>query len=110
MPDKPTTYRPGGHLTKQQRQRLEDRRRGPVSKRGPYQTKWWQATRLRIARRDMYQCKQCGKDVGKAKGDFTCDHKEPRPIGAPIDTDTHDNDANLWTLCTRCDARKRGRA
>ena len=51
----------------------------------------------------------CGKDVGLTKGDFHCEHNTERPLGAPIDTSTHDSDANLMTRCVSCSNAKTGR-
>lgn len=99
MPTKPKTYRPPGYRT-------YDQARPTAAQRGPYCTKWWKETRKRIARRDLWQCVDCGKDVGQGKGDFHCDHNEERPVGAPIDTERWDRDENLRTLCDRCHNRK----
>lgn len=60
-----------------------------------------------MANRDNWQCVQCGKDVGQVKRDFECDHRDARPLGAPIDTESYDRDENLQTLCVGCHARKR---
>jgi 5-methylcytosine-specific restriction enzyme A len=102
MPTRPKTFRPAGY-------KPPSKTRPIPADRGPYKTKWWLDTRKRIALRDMYQCRECGKDVGKAKGDYHCDHIEPRPVGASVDTETHDSDGNLQTLCATCHNAKTGR-
>lgn len=109
MPTKPKTFRPAGAPTKQQRRKQHDQARGTAAQRGPYNTKWWEHTRIRIARRDNWQCVDCGKDVGLTKGDFHCEHDQERPLGAPIDTSAHDSDANLRTRCVSCSNAKTGR-
>lgn len=108
MPNKPKIHKPPGTPTKQQVRKEYDRRRGN-SHRAIYTTAWWRETRVRVANRDGWQCVECNVDVGKAKRDFECDHKEPRPVGAPIDMDGCDRDENLQTLCVRCHARKRAK-
>ncbi|MGD9644435.1 MAG: HNH endonuclease [Pirellulales bacterium] len=106
MPNRPQTFRPFGAPSKREQRRRYDQRRGTVAQRGPYQTKWWRAKRLEIARRDLYVCQDCGCDVGRRPGDFHCDHVEERPVGAPIDTERWDRDENLQTRCDRCHNRK----
>lgn len=109
MPIKPQTFRPHGQPTRAEQRQHYDKKRGNVSKRGPYQTAWWAATRKRIAIRDNYQCVDCGCDVGLKPGDFHCEHNHERPVGAPINTEEWDNDANLVTRCQRCSNAKTGR-
>ena len=56
----------------------------------------WSKIRLRILRRDSYCCQQCGQDQGK----LHVDHIVPRRLGGG------DNDANLQTLCQKCNLTK----
>lgn len=95
MPTKPSRHRPA-------RAKRYTAPRATSSQRGPYCTKWWLTTRKRIARRDNWQCRKCGKDIGRAKGDFHCHHKQERPVGAPINTAEYDSDDNLTTWCDKC--------
>lgn len=102
MPYKPKSFNPLGDKHKKERRRLYDKERGTAAERGPYCTKWWKDTRRRIAIRDLYECQECGRDVGLRKGDFHCDHIEERPVGAAIDAERWDRDENLRTLCASC--------
>lgn len=109
MPTKPKTFSPAGAPTKQEQRKAHDAKRGTAAQRGPYNSQWWKVTRVRIANRDGWQCVDCGKDVGLSKGDFHCEHDQERPVGASIDTSTHDSDENLVTRCVSCSNAKTGR-
>ncbi len=61
-----------------------------------YRTKAWQATRLRVFKRDGWRCRSCGKP-----GVLECDHI--RPIAK--EGDWFDM-RNLQALCRGCHIRK----
>lgn len=80
-----------------------DARRGSSSERG-YGARW-QRLRLRILRRDLYQCQECKRQgrltlAGARKGDAHVDHIVPKSRGGT------DDPANLETLCRSCHSRK----
>lgn len=95
MPTRPKRYKPAGPAR-------HKRRRPTAADRGPYCTAWWQRTRVRIARRDHWECQQCGQAVGMSKGDYHCHHRIERVVGSPLDQRGCDRDDNLETLCQSC--------
>lgn len=56
-----------------------------------------QATRLRIATRDGFKCRYCGKNA------ITVDHVIPRSQNGV------NSDSNLVTCCVTCNSKKRGK-
>ncbi len=93
---------------KRESRQAYDKARGTAHQRGPYNHPAWAATRRRVATRDLYQCQECKRIVGIAKGDYHCDHIKERPVGHPYDPMGWDNDENLQTLCPGCHSRKTG--
>lgn len=66
---------------------------GPPWKRW-YKTARWQALRLKVFLRDVYQCKRCGK----VEATPICDHVRPHRGDERLFWD----ESNLQTLCKHC--------
>jgi 5-methylcytosine-specific restriction protein A len=64
-----------------------------------YNTARWQALRLKVFLRDLYQCRMpgCGRIEGNTSR-LICDHIKPHRGNAPLFWD----EANLQTLCKPC--------
>lgn len=87
MPKKLSSWKPP---------RLKTKR--PTKEHDHYNQADWRAKRTRIAIRDLYRCRDCGKvAMGKAGH---CDHIKPLEEGGS------DSDDNLAWRCDKCHGKK----
>lgn len=62
-----------------------------------YKTARWHALRLEVFRRDLFQCRACGRIEGNTS-QLVCDHVQPHRGSERLFWD----EANLQTLCKPC--------
>lgn len=99
-----TTMGPRLGYAKDDQQATDRHRRNNSPSKAWYKTAWWQKTRQRILKRDLYRCqnptcKVPGGALVGGKGEAHIDHIEPHNDDWAL---FHCGDEGLTTLCVNC--------